>query len=345
MTASEASYIGLAKQTQKGTPNVTDADFQYILFREGSMAPNNLFVPLDQEVGGGAMLRSIIKAGVMSAGQFDFIPRPDSLGNFLLGALGDDTVSGAGPSYTHTFALPTDQFAAPYFTVRAAPGNLWGETFQDVRVAGLSLNWKAADYVRGQLALVGGLPTPNVVMTGWAPSAKVDGGPQFIAPVSDIEIPTATDVKVLSGAVAMQMNIPMDEQWITGSYHPDDFDINSRVFTITLALKITSAALYNKMTYDPANGAAWLASIYKEADIKLLFNSDQNAGTGIPYSLSFKGNGLAAATGNANIAWTITPIALRAGRQVIATVTGTILGYSAAAPVQAILINTHQAEY
>ena len=26
--------------------------------------------------------------------------------------------------------------------------------------------------------------------------------------------------------------IPMDNQWIVGSYSPDDFDINSRIFAI-----------------------------------------------------------------------------------------------------------------
>ena len=345
MTASEASFVGLAKQVAKGTINATDAAFKYLLFREGSMSPNNLYVPLDQEVGGGALLRSVIKAGVMSAGQFDIIPRPDSIGHFLMGCFGEDTPAGAGPSYTHTFALPDNQFDAPYYTFRTAPGNLWGETFKDCRVAGLALNWKASDYVRAQIAVVGGLPTPSVNMAAWGAAAKVDGGPQFIAPVSVIELPTASALKVLSGAITMQMNVPMDEQWVVGSYTPDDFDINSRVFTISLAVKITDATLYNKMAYDPAAGGAWAAGMFKEAALNLVLKSDTMVTGATPYSLQFKGNSQAAASGNANINWSITPVALRAGRQVVATMTGTVLADSARAPIEVVLVNGHAGAY
>jgi len=38
---------------------------------------------------------------------------------------------------------------------------------------------------------------------------------------------------VLSGAMTFGMQIPLDEQWITGSYYPDDFDINNRAFSLT----------------------------------------------------------------------------------------------------------------
>lgn len=345
MTASENSFIGLAKQSAKGALMATDANFAYLLFREGSMAPNNLYVPLDQEVGGGALLRSVIKAGVMSAGQFDIIPRPETLGRILMGILGKDTKTGAGPAYTHTFALPDDQFSAPYYTFRVAPGNLWGETFKDCRIAALSLNWKAADYVRAQVAVIGGLPTPAVSMTNWGAAAKVDGGPQFIAPVSAIELPTASAVKVLSGSITCQMNIPMDEQWIVGSYTPDDFDINSRVFTISLAVKITDGVLYEKMSYDPEAGGAWAAEMFKESALNLLLKSDTMVTGSTPYSIQFKGNSQAAATGNANINWSITPVALRAGRQVVATMTGTVLADSARAPIEVVLVNGQSAAY
>lgn len=56
MTAAENSVLGFAKQTAKGTPNVTDAEFKYLLFTQSAMGVNNLSIPLDPEVGGGAML-------------------------------------------------------------------------------------------------------------------------------------------------------------------------------------------------------------------------------------------------------------------------------------------------
>src|SRR5512143_1570708 len=113
MTASESSVVGLAKQTAKGTPNVTDADFTYFLFTAGAGGPQNLTIPLDQEVGGGALLRNMVKVGVTSGGQYQMIPRVDSIGHFLAAALGDATVvPTATDYYTHTFKLGADQFSA-----------------------------------------------------------------------------------------------------------------------------------------------------------------------------------------------------------------------------------------
>ena len=61
---------------------------------------------------------------------------------------------------------------------------------------------------------------------------------------------------------------------VTTAYSPDDFDINSRAVVVSLQLKMTDAVLYNKMAYDPANGAAWLASMFKSADFQIPFLSD-----------------------------------------------------------------------
>jgi len=342
MTASEKSIWGLAKQAGKGTPNVTDAEFSYMLFTEGVASPQNLNLPLDQEIGGGAMLRSVIKAGVTSLSQLTFIPRPTIIGKFLHGVLGKAAVGTAQPggSYKHTFTQDTDQFSAPFFTIRSSPGGIWGEQFQDMRVAALGFNWKAADYLRATVGFVGGLPTPNVSMTAWAPATYLDGGPQFLATLGTVEIPEATAVKCLRGSITIGLDIPMDEQWIVGSYSPDDFAINSRAAVVSLLLKIDAASLYNKMMYDPAAGNAWLAELMHEGNIHLSFLSDHDAGTDEPYSIQFKGNTHSDA--DANIAWTISPIGLRAGRQVTAVVTGTFLASSASPahePITVELVN------
>jgi hypothetical protein len=346
MTASEKSIWGLAKQTAKGTPNVTDANFSYMLFTEGVASPQNLNLPLDQEIGGGAMLRSVIKAGVTSLSQLTFIPRPDIIGHMLFGALGASVapVSNPGGSKKHVFNQATDQFSAPYFTVRSSPGGLFGEQFQDMRVAALGFNWKAADYLRGTLGMIGGLPKPSINMATWAPATYLDDGPQFLATLGTVEIPAATAVKCLRGSFTIGLDIPMDEQWIVGSYYPDDFAINSRAAVVSLLLKIEDETLYKKMMYDPASGTSWLADVMKEGDITLSFASDVDAGTAEPYLLQFKGNGQSGA--DANITWTISPIGLRAGRQVTAVVTGTFLASPTAdESITVELTNTHATQY
>ena len=338
MTSANASLLGLAKQIAKGTPNTTDNDFTYLLFNQGGVSPNNVVVPLDEEVGGGAMLRDMKKMGVYSSGGVELVFRPKSLGLFLLGALGKVTSIANGMAYDHTFTLDADQFAAPYFTVRSAPGGMWGEQLQDVRVSALAMSWRGANFLRGQVAFMGGLPAPVASMATWNAAAAVDNGPQFISPVSDIELPTGSDVKVLSGSFAAGMNIPLDEQWIVGSYSPDAMDIVNRTFAVTLAIKITDGTLYKKMAYDPQAGAAWAASLMREANFKIQFQSDIEADLGIPYSLAISGNGQSGA--DANVVWSVNPVGSRAGQQVVMTATGVFLASPTVdAPITVTLTN------
>lgn len=335
MTAAEGSFLGIAKQTGGlGVPMTTDASFKYMLFRNGGVAPQPIVIPLDQEVGGGAMLRDMVKVGITSGGGLDFIPRPQSLGDLLLGALGEvDTTDNLDGSYTHVFSLPTDQFSAPYYTVRSAPGNMWGEQFQDCRVAGLAISFAGARFIEAAVQFTGGLPT-KVSTAAWNAAAAVDAGPQFVSPLGDIEIPLATNAKVLSGSVAFGIAIPLDEQFIIGSYSPDDFDISQRSMVITLNVKITDDVLYTKMMYDPDSGNAWLASIFAEANTKIQMVSPVEAASGAPYSIDFD-----AKAADDNILWSCQPISIRAGRQIVMQVTGVVIGVNAGDPIEVTLVN------
>jgi hypothetical protein len=350
MTASERSFFGIGKQTVKGT-GVAPTDF--MLFTEGAIGAQSRVLPLDPEIGGGAMLRSLAKVGVTGSGAINFIPRPKTIGHLLLGALGSSVApaaSGASlTAYDHVFKLPADQFDAPYFSIQGAPGNIFVENLIDMRVASLALSWKAADYVRASAAFLGGVDPATPIDAALNPaSVTVDGGPQFLAPTTSITGTSFATAKVLSGAIQMGMTIPLDEQWITGSYTPDDFAINQRSFAITLALKVEDKNLYEKCQYDPAQGGAWAAAIFKEADIAIDFKSPQYAdeSESIFYGLKFEANG--AVDDTANVAWSVTPIALRAGRQVTLVATGMVLADASGAadgPFKATLTNLESTQY
>ncbi|HEY45703.1 MAG TPA: hypothetical protein G4O14_02830 [Anaerolineae bacterium] len=435
MTAAEKSFIGIAKQTGVGVRNVTDAQFKYLLFRAGGVAPQNIVIPLDAEVGGGAMLRDMAKVGVTSGGALDIIPRPDTMGTMLYGALGqidsrveklDDVLSqepllvGGGPavgvitdppvpsylvvtgypagavldgivaitgtdeldapqgpinfqlnesdsiivedlfktvtlvtlpgwntdgdkidvgyvdgSYRHLISLPDDQFTAPYWTIRNAPGDLWGESYLDCRVAGYALTFAGARFVEGAVTFIGGTPLPVATAT-WGALELVDSGPQFLAPTSSpIELPLATPIKVLSGSVAIGLAIPLDEQWVIGSYVPDDFDINQRSMVVSFAVKITDDVLYKKMMYDGVGAAAaWTADLFREGQMKIQLKSATTIGNpAVPYQLDIRGHDTLD-----NIIWSAAPIGLRAGRQIVMAVTGVVVN-SIGDPIECELVN------
>jgi len=340
MASAENSYLGLALQDAYGTPNTTDADFTYLLFSEGNVAPNNMQIPLDREVGGGALLRNMVKVGVNSGGALTLIPRPNSLGWFLYGVTGgvDTTLNDPAAGYhTHVFTLPTDQFEAPFFTLRGSPGQMWGEQMQDVRVAMTGIEFRGADFVRGAVQFLGGLPA--IVSTAtWNALTYVDSGPQFLAPYGEIELPESTAISVLAGSFVAISEIPLEEQYVVGSFVPEGLDIVNRSFILNLSIKIDNDYLYRRMSYDPAGGAAWTANIFREADFTLRFGSDAEH-----YEIDIAANG---ETGeDANVIWSVEPVTLRASRQIIMNVTGTFVADPLAGdPLTITLINT-QEEY
>ncbi len=210
---------------------------------------------------------------------------------------------------------------------------------QDMRFSTLSLAWRGGRFVTGAMGLVGGLPS-KVSTALWDAQLQVDGGPPFIAPLGHIELPTGAKLAVTSGSFIASASIPLDEQWVVGSYSPEAFDITQRAYMLQLAVKISDASLFTKIQYDPAGGSAWVASMFKEADIRLDFASPQLAAPGKPFSFAIKANAQNAASGKANIAWTAAPISMQAGRNILMNLVGTVLADpDGSSPVSLELVN------
>lgn len=346
MPASDRSLLGIARQTGKGAPVTIDGSFDYLLFTRGALGANSLTIPLDMEIGGAPVLRDVVKVGVHSMGSFEFIPRPHTLGHLLHGVTGRAAAPveiDASAAFTHAFTLPADGFDAPYFTFRSAPGKLWGEVLEDCRMTALGLQWRGANFVRGQAAFTGLTPNPSSAAPVWNPSPP-DQSPPFITPVSTIEIPDGSNVKCLAGSFLATVAIPMDQQWIVGSYSPDDLDIVQKAYVLNLTLKVANADLYNRMVYDGSGVvAAWTAEVMKEASFHIEFQSAESAGSGNhPFSLTIEGNGAAAPGGN--VAWSAQPVGLRAGTQVVLNATGVFLA-DAAQTIQLTLVNEKSTQY
>ncbi|MFM8321737.1 MAG: hypothetical protein ACKOC5_12560 [Chloroflexota bacterium] len=432
MTAAEGSLLGLAIQSAEGAAETRDDQFKYLLYREAQVAPNNVILPLDPEVGGGALLRNVVKVAVNSGGAVNLIPRPDTLGMFLYGVTGSavtapnlrpdallkahaldgstvlaaallgqptaavritasasaaaagdlivtgtvdgaagvtDTLAlnGAAPvtgaksfsaisqivlptaagvsvdigfydgSYTHTFKLnPADMFAAPFWTVRSqlaiGKNASFGEQFKDVRINMLGLEFRAPGFMNATTSLIGGEPSPVDAST-WDGLAHVDSGPQFITSVGEkIKIDGSAGLSVLGGSFAAASAIPLDEQYVVGSYFPEGLEIVNRSFGINLIVKLPDEALYRKMMYDPGLGSQWAAEILRDARLLFEMKSDQDAAAvrlstdtrdARPYAFRVAGNGLAG--DQANMAWAMAPVGTRAQRQITAQLTGTFM--------------------
>lgn len=339
------SHFGVALQSAKGSPIITDSLFEYMYFTEGTgVTPNPVILPLDQEIGAGPLVRDVRKVAVSGAGSLEMIPRPNSIGWLLLGALGVVSTT-TGAYHEHLFKFATNQFDLPYFTMRRRTTAVGGDVASDVRIAQLAFNFQSANFLRAQAAFLGASAPSYVEDTSaWTPDSYLDSTPPLLTCLGSVELPDGTSLKALSGSVTIVNGMPLEEQFILGQLNPDDIEVTSRAIVFQFAVK-ADASLYRQMMYDADGGSSWSTTILKEADIDFKMQTSEIAGGAQPYEIAFHANGQDEASGEANIAWNVQPISVRGNRQVVMAITGTVLADSSGAengPFSVVLKNSKE---
>lgn len=329
MTSALDSHFGLARQTSgKGTPITTDNLFKYFYFSGGpGVGPAPVNLPLDQEIGAGSLVRDVEKVGISTAGGINFIPRAETIGHLLYGALGDVSTATGATYNTHTFKFGSDEFDLPYYTFRRRLGAInGGEIASDVRVQSLTFAFQGMNFLRAQAGFLGtGAPSYESDISGWSPTSYLDTTPPFLTAKGAFELPDGTSLKALSGQIAIGTSMPLQEQAIVGSYTYDDAEITNRAIAMSVIVK-ADATLYEKMMYDAdQTDGSWDTTIYREANIDMNFKSSRIISGAQNHQISFHFNGENYASGNANVVWTVQPINLQGNRQVLMRVTGMVI--------------------
>lgn len=112
----------LAKETVLGTPNTTPDIF--IPYRPPLVFSPNIAVI--ESKGIRAVPDAVFKAqqgpGTVQGMKMGFEVEPENIGQILKAAFGQDTITGTGPNYTHTFAR-TAVAQLPTYTIGADVGN------------------------------------------------------------------------------------------------------------------------------------------------------------------------------------------------------------------------------
>jgi hypothetical protein len=105
------SYIGIAKETTKGTPVTTPV--AYIPVIANTLKPQDIYTPLYDEGLRGSLVKNYNYLQGRVHSQFDFggAVFADTVIYPLAGVLGEDVVSGSAP-YVHTLALKNSATAA-----------------------------------------------------------------------------------------------------------------------------------------------------------------------------------------------------------------------------------------
>ena len=201
-------------------------------------------------------------------------------------------------------------------------GTSFGEQVADVRIASLTMEMAAINFVSGEFAMAGIEPTLVTDISGWSPDP--DSSAPFVACTGAVKIEagdTPTTLPVNAASLTIANAQAVDQNFIIGSYYPRDIDIIARSVALEFVILVTGSSLFGKMVYDPSGGSAWLADVFDTASVEhLTFKSAENiAGmtlTPIPYELSLTG---------AKAHWTATPIGMRGADNVLVRVSGMIV--------------------
>ena len=338
------SAFGLAKQTAKGTPQSTG--FTWFLATEQTAGAQPRVQQLPTEMGGGMLPRGLVKTGISGMAALRGVPRPESIGHILLGLCGDVTTTAEDPDttpasgdeyYSHEFKIGADPAEVPYYTMWRALGTSFGEQVADVRVASLTMDMAAINFVSGEFSMAGIEPTLVTDISSWNPAP--DTSPPFVACTGSVKIETGdttTTLPVRAATLTVANGQAVDQNFIIGSYYPRDIDIIQRVVTLEFVVLVTGSTVYGKLMYDPAGGAAWVPDVFNTAAVQhITFKSAENiAGmtlTPIPYELS-----LTAAEAD----WTATPIGMRGADNVLVRVSGVIKQPGSGDPISLVLKNS-----
>jgi hypothetical protein len=287
----------------------------------------------------------MVKTGVNGAAGLRGVPRPDSIGHVLLGLAGSVTTTQEDPDttpasgdeyYEHVFTIGSDPADVPYYTMFRAVSTSFGEQVTDVRMASLTMQMAAANFVTGEFAMAGIEPALVSDISLWAPAPVAT--PPFVACVGAVKIETGDDTTTLpvrSAALTIANAQAIDENFIVGSYYPRDIDVIARVVSLEFVVLVENATKFGKLMYDPAGGSSWLASILETSAVDhITFKSANDIGgmtlTPIPYELSLAG---------AKAQWAATPISMRGTDNVLMRVTGMIVQPSTGDPITITLKN------
>lgn len=136
--AGNRAYVGVAKQTAKGTPAA--APIYKFPFTGGNIGPDRSIGRLSETDSSRDRGTAYVQRQSVS-GTPEVYVRDSSIGMLLLGAMGADSVTGA-TNFVHTF---TTSALLPYMTFWKNTGDLVYDRYQDVFISSLAIRADAGN--------------------------------------------------------------------------------------------------------------------------------------------------------------------------------------------------------
>ena len=203
------SYVGLSKQASKGAAGSTPATFGFGVL-DGKVFTADVTQDLEtQTLNSAASDRfgvAVTRTGIQPGASFRTRAWIRTIGAFLMGALGTDTPSGAGP-YTHAI---TPAMTLPYWTLFSRYGSTEYEKLSDCVFDEVTVSWSEREALEVECNLKGITPTFGA---GGAWTATADESvATYVQPVverstSDVGSSTPAAAQVKGASVHIANNV------------------------------------------------------------------------------------------------------------------------------------------
>lgn len=264
------AIAGVAKQASKGTiaanptfahgltggaPIVVEASQSAVEVTAGKRASYNVF-----------------RDAVANTSEVQSLSYMKSLGLWLLGAIGSDTVTGTGP-YVHTYATGD----LPYLSVFAKGIDTTIEGIRDCKVDELSLKWDGSKPVDLSVKSVGTVFSYPSTFTA---TTDETGSESFLVPVGgaftvDVLGSTLVSARVVSGELTIKNNVSAIDP--SSAVEADDVYEGIQEHSLKLTIVPDDLSLFRKTVTGGASGTS--ASLTAPTgSVSLTFKENNGAG-------------------------------------------------------------------
>ena len=213
---SAIALVGLAKQAAKSSP-ATDPTFA-VGVTDGTVITAEVAQEIEERTSATRISEAVNRTGVMPGIDYSTRAFLKTTGLALFGALGNKSVSGAGP-YTHIFTSGADDL--PYLT---AFGQMGASIYsvEDTKIDSLGLSFEAGAPVT---MAVSGMGTTLGFPASFTPTVDESLGASYFTAVTgtfklDTDSATAVTANIRSGEVSISN--ALESIMLSGSISPSD---------------------------------------------------------------------------------------------------------------------------
>ena len=261
---------GIAKQSARGTLAANPT------FAHGVSGGQQISVEPSQSplevTSGKRAATNVIREGVKNGGSIESPAYLKSLGLYLLGAMGTDTVTGSGP-YVHTFTTGD----LPYLSVFSKGIGATIQAVRDCKVDELSLKWDGAKPVELSVKVQGTVFSYPATFNA---ATDESGSESFLVPVGgsfqiDTLGNTLVSARVTKGELTIKNNVSTIDP--AASIESDDVFEGVQEHEVKLTIVPDDLAEFRKVITGSATGTS-VSSTVPTGSLSLSFK--ENAGTG-----------------------------------------------------------------